>query len=273
MMNQKCSDYESEQIKAIVEWKQKAPSVVAQGLGKLAAPLTWVTKKVLPESAMKAVLNSANSAGELLADESDICRDGNVRDISELRHKDLRLSDQLADNVHNWAIGAAAVEGGVAGAVGILGIAADIPAILTLALRTIHKIGLCYGYRANNKQEKDFVLEILSAAGSNSQAEKNEALVTLKMLQVVIEKQTWKAMEQKAAQALGKEAAVIAIKNLCKQLGINFTKRKALQAIPIVGGGIAAAVNADFIRDVGYASIRIYQQRWLRDNEKWVDSI
>lgn len=76
-MNQKCSDYEREQIKAIFEWKQKAPSVVAQGLGTLAAPLSWVTKKVLPESAMKAVLNGANSAGEFFADESDICRDGN----------------------------------------------------------------------------------------------------------------------------------------------------------------------------------------------------
>lgn len=273
MMNQMCSDYESEQIKAIVEWKQKEPSVVAQGIGKLATPLTWFIKKLIPQSAMKAVLNGANSAGEFLADEADICRDGNVSDIAELRRKDLSLSDQLADEVHNWAIAAAAAEGGIAGAVGAAGIAVDIPTVLTLALRTIHKIGLCYGYRANTKQERDFVLEILSAAGANSQAEKNEALVALKMLEVVIQKQTWKAMKQKAAQVLGTEAVVITIKNLCKQLGINLTKRKALQAIPIVGGGIAAAVNADFIRDVGYASIRIYQQRWLRDNEKWVDSI
>ncbi len=272
-MNPKCSEYENDQIQAIIEWRKKEPSVVSQGLGIVSTPLAFITKKLIPESAMKAVLNGANSAGEFLADESDICRDGKVTDIEELRHKNLQLSDQLADEVHNWAIAAAATEGGVAGATGVVGIAADIPAVLTLALRTIHKIGLCYGYRANTKQEKDFVLEILSAAGSNSQAEKNEALVALKAMQVVIQKQSWKAIEEKAAQAMGKEAAVIAIKNLCKQLGINFTKRKAMQVIPIVGGAIGAAVNADFIRDVGYASRRIYQQRWLDDNGKWGNSI
>ena len=272
-MPSKLSDYENDQIRAIVEWKRKEPSVVSQGLGIVSAPLTFVTRKLIPESAMRAVLNGANSAGEFLADTSDICRDGKVSDIAELRHKDLRLSDQLADEVHNWAIAAAAAEGGVAGATGAVGIAADIPAVLTLALRTIHKIGLCYGYQANTKQERDFVLEILSAAGSNSQAEKNEALVTLKAMQVIIQKQTWKSIEKKAGEAMGKEAAVIAIRNLCKQLGINFTKRKAMQVIPVVGGAIGAAVNANFIRDVGYAARRIYQQRWLNDNGKWQNDL
>ncbi len=264
------SDYEKDQVREITEWKAREPSVVSKGIGIIATPFTFVTKKLIPESAMRAVLNGANSTGEFLADESDILRDGNVSHIEDLRHKDLKLSDQLADSVHNWAIAAAAAEGGVAGAAGVVGIAADIPAILTLSLRTIHKIGLCYGYRANNKAERDFVLEILSAAGSNSQAEKNEALVALKAMQVVIQKQTWKAIEEKATQAVSKETAVIAIKNLCKQLGINFTKRKAMQVIPVVGGAIGAAVNADFIRDVGYAAIRIYQERWLNDNEKTV---
>ena len=46
-----------------------------------------------------------------LTDEDDILRDGGVSYIEELRHKDLRLSDKLADEVHNWAIGTAA-EGG-----------------------------------------------------------------------------------------------------------------------------------------------------------------
>ena len=75
--------------------------------------------------------------------------------------------------------------------------------------------------------------------------------------------------ETAAEKRFGSEAAIIAVKNLCKQLGINFSKRKAMQVIPVVGGAIGAAVNADFIRDVGYAARRSYQERWLRDNEKW----
>ncbi|WP_303839809.1 EcsC family protein [Selenomonas ruminantium] len=263
------SDYENSQIKAIVEWKNREPSVVSQGLGTLAAPLAWLVKKVIPESAMRAVLNGANSAGEFLADEGDIRKEAGVVSLEELRYKNLKLSDELANSVHNWAIGIAAGEGAAAGAGGVLGMAADIPAILTLALRTIHKIALCYGYKTNGEEEKIFVLKVLSLAGSNSMAEKNEALMTLKMLQVTIQRNTWKAIEKKSAEQLCKESAVAAIRSLCKQLGINFTKRKAMQAIPVIGAGVGAAVNADFLRDVGWAARRSYQQRWLVDNEKW----
>ena len=119
------SDYENSQVKAIVEWKNREPSVVSQGLGTLAAPLAWAVKKVIPESAMRAVLNGANSAGEFFADEGDIRKEAGVASIDDLRYKDLKLSDELANNVHNWAIGVAAGEGAATGAGGVLGMAAD----------------------------------------------------------------------------------------------------------------------------------------------------
>lgn len=257
-------EYDKEQIRAIVEWKNREPSVVSQKMGALAAPLGWMVQKVVPEAAMRGVLNGANSAGEFLADEGDILRDGGVSAIEELRYKDLQLSDNLADSVHNWAIATAAAEGAAAGAGGVIGIGVDIPAILTLSLRTIHKIGLCYGYKANNKNERDFILGILSAAGSNSMKEKTEALLALKAAQNLIQKHTWKALAEKGA-------VVITVKQVCKQLGINLTKRKAMQAIPLIGAGIGAAINGDFMRDIGYAARRSYQERWLIDNDKWIE--
>jgi hypothetical protein len=257
-------EYEKNQIHAIGEWKNREPSVVSQKMGAMAAPLGWIVQRVIPEVAMRGVLNGANSAGEFLADEGDIIRDGGIRDIEELRHKDLQLSDKLADSVHNWAIAAAVAEGAATGAGGVLGIGVDIPAILTLSLRTIHKIGLCYGYKANNKSERDFVLGVLSAAGSNSMKEKTEALLALRVEQNMIRKYTWKALAEKGA-------VVMTVKQVCKQLGINLTKRKAMQAIPAIGGGIGAAVNGEFMRDIGYAARRSYQERWLRDNDKWIE--
>ncbi|MBR3723354.1 MAG: EcsC family protein [Selenomonadaceae bacterium] len=268
-MSQTRNSYEDKQVSVIKNWMNEEPGVVSQTFGFIAKPLTSVVQAVIPEAAIIAVLNGANSMGEFLADESDILRDGNVSKIEDLRNKDLKISDELANSVHNWAIALAAGEGGVAGATGVVGIAADIPTILTLALRTIHKIGLCYGYRANNKAERDFVLTVLSAAGANSQIEKIRALATLKAIEVIIQKQSWKNIEKKIAEYMGKETAIKAIKTLAKQLGINFSKRKALQAIPLMGAGIGAAVNADFMRDVGYAAIHSYQRRWLDDKDKW----
>ena len=63
------------------------------------------------------------------------------------------------------------------------------------------------------------------------------------------------------------------IKNLAKQLGINITKRKALQTIPIVGAGIGAVMNAAYITDITEAAIRIYEKRWLNDNGKYKTDI
>jgi len=267
------NEYENKQVELIKDWEQQVPGVVSKGVGLLAKPAVWLVQKVVPQSAIRAALNAANGAGKKLADERDILRDGNVATIEALRSQSLETSDRLANEVHNWAIGMATAEGGAAGVTGVAGIAVDVPAILTLALRTIHKIGLCYGYRADTKEEQDFVLSILSAAGSNSQKEKTQALLALKTIEVVVQKQTWKEIERRAGQQAGKELGIIAIKNLCKQLGINLTKRKALQVIPGVGAAVGAAVNADFLRDVGYAARRVYQKRWLEENGKWKDTI
>ncbi|MBU1413962.1 EcsC family protein [Myxococcota bacterium] len=154
-----------------------------------------------------------------------------------------------------------------------LGLAADIPAVITLALRTIHKIGFCYGFECTSESDKKFILGILSAAGSNSMKEKVASLMLIRSIEVSLLKQTWKAMAQKAAeQQLSKEGGIIAIKSLAKQMGINLTKRKALQAIPVIGAGVGASVNGWYIKEVGWAARRCFQERWLVENEK-VDDI
>lgn len=76
----------------------------------------------------------------------------------------------------------------------------DIPTVVTIALRTIHKIGICYGYKALTLEDTQFVYSIMSVAGSNSMQEKNMALVTLKQLNVILVKQSWKKWLKKLLQ-------------------------------------------------------------------------
>jgi hypothetical protein len=75
----------------------------------------------------------------------DLLREAEVASARELHNLELERLDVLADGVHNWAVGVAAAEGAATGALGLAGMVADIPVVITLALRTIHKIGLCYG--------------------------------------------------------------------------------------------------------------------------------
>lgn len=263
------NDYENEQLNNIKKWENEVPSVVSQAIYYATKPLTWTFNKIVPQKAIQGVLITFNTVAKTLTDENDILRDANVSSIHELKTKDLQLSDKLADNIHKWANGIAGTEGGVTGFLGIPGMFVDIPLIITFALRTIHKIGLCYGYKTITQEDNLFVYSIMSAAGSNSVKQKNIAIATLKHLNVILLKQTWKKMGEKAAQKkMSEEAFIIAIKTLAKQLGINLTKRKALQAIPFIGGVVGLTMNVAFINDICWAARRCYQKRWLMDNGK-----
>lgn len=267
------NNYEIEQYHQIENWKKDEPSVVSQAMDTILSPVTWLVNKVVPQAAIEGLLTSCDKVAELVTDTGDIIRDGKVNSIAELAHKDLKLSDNLADEVHNWAIGLAGVEGGATGAAGLLGLAADIPALITMSLRVIHKIGLCYGFECNSESDKQLVLAIMSAAGANTIEEKAVSVVLLQRMNVLVTKYTWKKIAENGIQnKWGVEAAIIAIRTLAKQLGINLTKRKSLQAIPIFGAGVGAAMNVSFVNDVAWAARRTFQERWLLNNNRITDN-
>jgi hypothetical protein len=266
----KTNKYEQHQIDEIAIWKADEPGVVSKAFGFVLEPMAWLVRKVVPESAIRGVLSMSNGAAQWVTDTNDVMRDGGVTSIAELRSKDLELSDRLANEVHNWAVGFAVAEGGGTGYVGLPGMAIDIPVLITFALRTIHKIGVCYGYEAQSEADEKFVLGILAASGANSIEEKVAALTALRQIEVILAKLTWKKITEKAAeQQISKEAAVLTIKGLAKQLGINITKRKALASIPIIGAVVGASVNGWYIKEVGWAARRMFQERWLIENGKF----
>ena len=269
---EKMTPYEYNEYEQIIKWQNEEPSVVSQTINGVLKPVSWLIGKIVPPKAIQGALTAFDGMAELLTDSNDIKRDGGVDNVEELRIKDLQLSDKLANEVHNWANGIAAVEGAGTGTLGLPGLIADIPSLITMSLRVIHKIGLCYGYDCITQTDKQFVYSILSAAGSNSVKEKAASISTLQAINKTIAGVTWKKMAEKATEnKFGIEALILAIKQLAKQLGINITRRKALQAIPIIGAGVGAALNIAFINDVAWAARRAYQERWLMENGKIED--
>ena len=266
---QELSEYEKQQIQAINAWKAEEPAVVSRAFGLVVEPLAWLVQKVVPEAAVRGAIDGASTLGQWLTDTADVLRDAGVATVAELRDVDLALCDKLADGVHNWAVGIAVVEGSATGAFGILGAPVDVPAIITIAMRTIHKIGVCYGYECNTTEDEQFVRGILAASGANSVEEKLAALAVLTTLRTILARQTWKTMAEKAAQnQLSKEAALVLIRNLGKQIGINVTKRRALASIPAIGAMVGGSVNGWYIKEVGWAARRAFQERWLTDAGK-----
>jgi EcsC protein family len=266
------SDYEREQRKAIEAWKASSPPLVERALGFVFKPVGWVLQTIVPPAAIEGALRSADWIARQSIFQDWILAKARIDNIDDLKHQRLRQLDALADSFHRWQVGYAVAEGAAAGAVGLPGLAIDIPSLVTLTLRTVRGIGVCYGFNADTEAEREFVLAVVAAAGANSIAEKNAALLLLRQLEVTLLRQTFKAMAAKAAeQTLSKEAAIIALRDLARQLGLNLTKRKMLQALPFLGASIGAAVNWKFMDDVAWAARRSYQERWLQDRDN-VDS-
>lgn len=261
--------YELAQIDAVRAWKAKKPSVVGRTLDKVTKPLVWLAQRAIPAAAVQGALDGSNWLAQRATFERGLLRRAGVTSIEELREGNLERADGLAQRVQGWAIGIAIAEGAGSGSAGLPGLAIGIPAIVTLALRTCHQIGLCYGYRCVSDVDKQFIFSILAVAGANSVEEKTAALLTLKMMQVTLARTTWKAMVEKAAQQrISKEAILITVRSLGKQLGINISKRRALAAIPVIGAVVGASADGWFIKEVSGSARRAFQERWLIDNRK-----
>lgn len=262
------TEYQRKQLALIQKWEKREPSIASKAMGKIMGPFTKLFTKIVPDKLIESALKGANEAAIYFTDTNDVKRDGKVDNIAELRKKDLELSDKLADSVRKWAIGTAMAEGATIGAAGGATIAIDIPFIITFALRTIYKIGACYGYDinpSNVEEENVFALGVLSLASANNMDEKTAILVTLKQASIMIQKNTWKKIGEMASKNFLAKG-ILSIKQAAKMIGINLTKRKSLQSIPVIGGGVAALMNGSFINDIARAAQKSYQKRWLRDN-------
>lgn len=255
------SVYRENIIKEILNWREEEPGILAQAIGIAAFPVNWLVKQIIPQSAIKGAL----SAADWVSRNTTTAPGANSFD-------DLKVCDDFADQVINFHIGVAIAEGGAAGFFGLPGIVMDVPAIVMLAIRLIRQVSYEYGYSDTSASEQQYILSVLAAASANTQEEKMVALATNVYIGNLIAKNAWKVLAEKAAvEPMGGAAAVIGVKNLAKQLGLNITKRSALAAIPVIGAAVGASANGWFIKDVGIAAQHIYQERWLRDRNLWID--
>ncbi|MBL6988756.1 MAG: EcsC family protein [Bacteriovoracaceae bacterium] len=238
------NEYERRQLEKVHAWKVQEPSVLNKYLIPASLPFAWLIEKVIPIKVMNAIVQGLNSTGKWATDKSDIMKMSDIEDIGELKNFEMEFLDEMSKEMRKWSIGMATVEGAATGAGGALLLAVDVPAIIVLALRTIYKIGLCYGFEPTTVEDEEFVLMILATSGANTMSEKIAALTLIK------------GVEKKIAKDL-------AVQKLANQLTTNMAKRKFLQIVPVVGAVVGGGINGMFMKDVGLAAQRSFQNKWL----------
>ena len=162
------TEYEAEQVRRIAEWKALPPNPFTEIWQTITLPVARVVERLIPERLAEVAIEKLDDLADLLAGQEDIKRRAGVDDLAELRHRPLEECDRLARQTGWTADVLGTAEGAATGAGGVWTTLLDIPLLFLLSLRTIRKIGHCYGYTLEAPSSRAFVLGVLITALSGS---------------------------------------------------------------------------------------------------------
>jgi hypothetical protein len=292
------SAYERRQIELIERWMQSPPSYATRGfraakgaagsfarrvlpngtVEKFGARFSAVgayAQRVIPTGAIEGAINANIWVAHRWTRETAILKKLGIADFEDIKHLDLENLDALANNTHNLAVGMGGAAGAAGGAGGLLFALPSVAAIINLTMRTTRQIGLCYGFHRDDHIERACLLEVLSLVGGAG--DQGAKLASTKLLQetlVMINRQSFKSMAEKAAteRAL-KEAFITNIREVAKGLGFRLTRSRLQTAIPLVGGGVGLLLDGNYMRSVGWTARHYYQRRGLQERGRWPETI
>src|SRR5690349_665754 len=159
--------YETKVLKKIRAWQAEPPGWGARLLAKPGSALAGLVQDLVPVSALRAALEGADTLGRKLADDRSIAKQAGVVSLAQLREGPLQVCDGLARSVGRRASALGGVSGAAFGVAGAAGLILDIPALLTLSLRTVHRIGYCYGEHPPLNEERRLGLAVFALVSAN----------------------------------------------------------------------------------------------------------
>lgn len=260
-------EYELAQWQAIARWREAPPDWGTQAMRGPSRVAAFAAQKLVPPAALRAVLRGVDHAAGWSALHRDVLKAAGVAELADLRKARLEDCDRLAQRVERRAMVLAGSGGALFGVGGALGIVADIPTLLALALRTIHRTAYCYGEDWREPSRKGLSIGVFALASANTAEEKTQAWQALTEADDLFEAAWRDGVERVAERHLAKSAAQFSIKTLADRIGLNLARRSAFGVglLPVIGAAIGAAVNAGYVHDVARVARHAMQYRWLSE--------
>jgi hypothetical protein len=247
------TSYEMEQVQEIASWKSEPTNPLSELWKRITLPAASAIEKLIPDPLVRSTIERAYNVAEKLAKPEDIRHQAGVDDLDELRRRPLEECDRLSGQVARSALVIATIEGAVTGAGGVLTTLIDVPLLFVLSLRTVLRIGYCYGYALEGRQNRQYVLGVLVTAVSGSIETRRQRLDRLHQVE------DW--LIEEAQEEL-----------LMEELTSFLFQLEIFEEVPGVGAISGGLLNLAFLRRVEQTSRRAFQERWLRDNGR-VDAI
>ena len=270
-MSKQLSGYERQALEQIHTWKTPELSWFGRSMQMISWPLDKAGDFIMEtpglgdaiKKSIGGIVSVSNDVAQWSVSPESVYEEFRTtgHDIHE-RLDIFSLDLEDVDKVVGWLDakykGLALGEGAAAGVGGILGIAVDIPALVTLNLRAIGEYATDYGFDVSSQQERLFAMNVLGLASSPKDAAKEAAMTQLvRIAQDVAKKKTWKALEG--------HTFVKIIQQISKALGIRLTKAKLAQVVPVAGAVVGGGFNTYYTAKVCDAAYYLYRERFLAE--------
>jgi hypothetical protein len=248
----KLTPYERCQVDRIAGWKAECPSLFRRALDLLEHPLVLLVEKLIPEDLMRAELNRTYQISELFVDRNTVLAHAGVKNMDDLNNMGLDECDALARSFAVQSTRGALERSTLVAVTGGASPIVNTPIIIMQALKSVHTIGVCYGFADESLSDQAFAFNILKIASCGTLAEKQKAVCEAWEQEEELVSETVEEMLEAVLQA--------ALEQATEELGS--------RRVPFVGCAIGAAVDGAFANYVTEVAIFAYQERWLRKRSK-----
>ncbi|RFU60692.1 EcsC family protein [Bacillus sp. V59.32b] len=214
----------------------------------------FIQKKI--GSLLEELGSFIQSGGRYLSKEKTIINklqfllpDLHLTNINDIQQVPLKVMDTVGEEIQKTNSQVATVQGASTGIGGIFTLAADIPVLLGLSLKTLQDIAVAYGYDPNDKEERIFIIKCLQFATSDIVGK--EAI--LNELSSFYQSENRNSKEM-MSQIQGWREVVYTYRD-------QFGWKKLLQMVPIAGMIFGAFTNRSMISDIAETGRMLYRKR------------
>lgn len=254
-------------LQAALRWRDRPASADIRSLPKVNVPVLRAVRKVLPEQGAHRTLAAAYAGAVRLSQVGRLLQQAKAESLAQLRARPLKEADALAQKIAKQSGWLAAGSGAALGVAGLAGWIADAPALLLLALRTLVRIGYCYG----EPPSAALVAALFALASADTEAEKRlawNAALTTPVADAAIESLISDAavrdgLERAAEREFAKQALNSSLQKLLTTLVQRLGFRKAAGALPLIGAAVGGVVNLRFVHQLGEAARMVFVARRL----------
>ena len=264
------SDYESQALDAIREWRYPDKSWFARASHTFQSGLNSITNQIRRIPGVDWTIDNVVSGLITLTNEIAhdlVWRDSvldsyqkagfeNVQDLEDITYLDLEAIDAIIKNLPLKYNSLAAVEGAATGVAGAAGILPDIVALLALNLRAAGEYATICGFDISDPAERLYALHILDAASKpREQVPYSMPKHLPHASKILARKKTLTTVEQFAVSGTAKRIA--------RSIALRITRDKMAQFLPIAGAVVAGGFNSLYTNTVCDAAFHLYRERFL----------